>query len=361
MGMSNALKQSAWRMRQEAKPQPRPADSLIHAAVSMLVARATGDFANNVMEQHYSKDPLLPMTLKAASSVTTSTNVAPVMVVADFVDSLAPQSAGASLLGMGLSLPASDGAIFQVPAIAASPGKADFIIEGGDIPVEQFDVSNNLVLNLRKLASISAFTRESMEHSIPAVELLVGNALRASMSASLDAKLLDANAADSARPAGLLHGISAGSESANSNLVEAMEEDLSTVIGGVAPVAGANPIVLVLAPPQGRRLKLRMAGRGDLGFDVLISSALTEKAVVAVATNCLASALDPTPRLDVSSQTVLNFDDSSPQDIVTNGTPAAGSTKSLFQIDVLALKMVLRVCWGLRSASGLSWLEDTIW
>jgi hypothetical protein len=362
MVMSNKLKQSGWRMREEFKRvRARPADSLVRAGVAMLVARATGDFADNIADRDYGKDPLLPVTLKAASSVTTSAAVAPQMVVADFIDSLAPQSAGAALLGMGLGLPASGGGVFQIPAVTASAGKADFVAEGGPIPVEQFDTSNSLFLNLKKIASISTFTRESLEHTTPLVEALVGNALRESMALSLDAKMLDANPGSDSRPPGLLNGISAGSESSNPDLIEALHEDLGTLIGTVGGVAGGNQICLVCAPVQGRRLKLRMANRGDLGFDVLLSSAVTERTVIALASNTLASALDPVPRIDVASQTVLNYDDSAPEDIATGGVLASGSTRSLFQADLLGLKLVLRVCWGLRSASGLAWLENTIW
>jgi hypothetical protein len=33
----------------------------------------------------------------------------------------------------------------------------------------------------------------------------------------------------------------------------------------------------------------------------------------------------------------------------------------MWQADLLALNLVIRVSWGLRSGSGLAWLEDTIW
>jgi hypothetical protein len=54
----------------------------------------------------------------------------------------------------------------------------------------------------KKLAVISTFTREIAEHSTPAIEGLIRNAMQEDTSVAVDTVLLDATAASTTRPAG---------------------------------------------------------------------------------------------------------------------------------------------------------------
>jgi hypothetical protein len=139
-----------------------------------------------------------------------------------------------------------------------------------------------------------------------------------------------------------------------------MFADLSAIVGAVAAVAGANPILIIAGPAQSRRLKMRMAGRGDLGFEVFTSSGIAEGLVIGIASNVLASAIDPLPTIEVSDQTTIHQEDASPLPIVGSSTPAPG-VRSLWQTDALALKIRLRVDWGLRSSAGLAWITGANW
>lgn len=81
--------------------------------------------------------------------------------------------------------------------------------------------------------------------------------------------------------------------------------------------------------------------------------------MVAIAANALVTAIDPLPRFEISDQAVLAMDDTTPLDI-TSG--AVGATvKSLWQSDLIGLRAILQISWGLRAAGGLSWVENTAW
>jgi Phage capsid family len=358
---TNAEKQRIWQSRHPKRPAPRPEDSFVEAAVAVLYGKAHDIYPDAVAAEHFSKNLALPgLLLKAATSPTTSVGYVPDQLVANFIGSLHGQSAGAAALAMGLQLPASGGLNFGIPHVVTT-ASANFVAENAPIPVKAFTTAA-INLELKKLAGISTYTRELFNHSIPAITAIVRDGINTSMALTIDGAMFSADAGDSTtKPPGLLHGISAGSESDNTDLQAAMFEDLATLISGVSGVAGSSQIVIVAGSAQGRRLKLHLVGHDDPGFTVLISSAVSEKTLIAIATNTLASTIDNTPRLDVSSQAVLNYDDSAPQDISNNSTMAGGSTRSSWQADILALKMVIRLAWGLRSASGLAWLEDTIW
>src|SRR5262249_9276821 len=166
----------------------------------------------------------------------------------------------------GLQIDPGQGSIYSIPLMSTS-ANADFVQELAPIPVEQ-NTSNSLVLSLKKIASISTYTRELLDHSTPTIEAVVGSAMSSAISLTIDSKAFDATAGDDIRPAGLLHGIGATSASSNTDLNEAMHEDLAALIAAVAGVAGPNPIVFICAPAQGRRVKMRMLGK-DPGFDIL--------------------------------------------------------------------------------------------
>jgi hypothetical protein len=37
------------------------------------------------------------------------------------------------------------------------------------------------------------------------------------------------------------------------------------------------------------------------------------------------------------------------------------SVRSLYQSDLIGMRTVLEISWGLRAAGGLAWLENVIW
>ena len=63
-------------------------------------------------------------------------------------------------------------------------------------------------LTPKKMAVITTWTREIDEHSIPAIEGLLRDAIASDTAISLDAILLDTNPATAIRPAGILNGVS---------------------------------------------------------------------------------------------------------------------------------------------------------
>jgi hypothetical protein len=341
---------------------PRPVDAVTKAAVALLIAKNERENISEVLKRNWPKDQNLPLVVKAATAPTSTATVAPTAVVADFMDVLAGASAGVAVLGRGISLDASVGAIFTIPTISASANSADFVAELSPIPVEQFALSD-LILSLKKLASIASFTREAVSHTVPNLELIVGAALRESVAMSFDSKLFDATAGSDARPPGLRNGISAvAAASADPDANVAMFADLSAIIGAVAAVAGANPILIVAGPAQSRRLKMRiMAGRGDLGFEVFTSSGIAEGLVIGIVSNVLASAIDPMPTIEVGDQTTLHMEDTTPLPLVDGASTPAPGVRSLWQTDALALKIRLRCAWGLRSSGGLAWISGANW
>jgi hypothetical protein len=270
---------------------------------------------------------------------------------------LSPAAASGALLGAGLQFAFGNAAFIVVPNLTADASNAGFVLQGAPIPVSKFSIATAPILTPKKLASISVFTRETFKHSIPDIELMVRAVVSENIALALDVKLLDDVAADAVRPAGLRNGIAAGSASAATPRSEAMAADIATLITAVTSVAGNAPIIIVAAPAQAAAL--RLWNNPSFDYQVLASSGLAAGFVVAIATNCLVSAVDPLPRFELVPDATLHFDDTSLLDITT---ASVGTTvKSLVQSDLVALRAILEVSWGLRSASGLAWLSGVTW
>ena len=140
-----------------------------------------------------------------------------------------------------------------------------------------------------------------------------------------------------------------------------MLDDVETLLGAVAAIAGGNPICFVCNPVQAAALRLR--GRTIFPYEIFATSALAPGVVVAVATNAVASALDPEPTIETGSEGTVVMQDTSPAAISTVGTPnaVAAPVRSLFQTDTLSLRLRFGVAWGLRNAGGLAWLSGVSW
>jgi hypothetical protein len=340
----------------------------IRPAIALLKAHTSKGFESRdpvaLSRQLWPQDRGVDLRTKAVTapgSMTGADFASPLvgLGVADFASVLSEASASKTLLDRGLTFQFGQTGVIISPTFTADATAASFVTENAPIPVRQYSASSGPILKPKKFATISVFSREMFEHSIPTIESAVRAVVGEDLALGLDSKMLDDVAADAARPAGLRNGIAALAESALATRSEAMAADISTLVTGVAAVSGNAPIIIIASPAQA--VALRLWNNANFNFEVLASSALSAGTVIAIASNCLVSAVDPTPRFEISNAAVIHFDNSSPADIATAGAPPGGLTKSLFQADCIGLRTILSVAWGLRSASGLAWIEDTVW
>src|SRR4029077_7721244 len=95
----------------------------------------------------------------------------------------------------------------SIPTRATTPTIAgSFVGEGQPIPGRQ-GLFTSQTLTPKKMAVITTWTREIQDHSVPAIEGLLRDAVQEDTAISLDSVLLDANPATVVRPAGILNGV----------------------------------------------------------------------------------------------------------------------------------------------------------
>jgi hypothetical protein len=359
-------------MRRTGSPQNRPADALIRVAVASLIAhvfhrRGNVEDIDAVLERTFNGDEVAPMLLRAATVPATTTTAgwadsAANASFADFNGLMGAAFVAPALFSRGLQLNFGPSANVIVPGLATSASNTSFVLQGAPIPVRQMTASAPAVLTPHKFATLIPFTREIVSYSTPSIVALVKAALIESVGLATDVAGLGTAAGSDTVVAGLRNGISAGTQSANANLYEAMLEDLGTVTAAVAAVAGSNPIAVIASPARAIRLKLRLQTAGDVGFEIFGSNGVGANEIVAIATNGIVSACDPVPRFDVSDQGTLVMDDAAtPGQLVVGASTASGPARSLWQTDSIALRMVWECSWARRSDTAVSWLGSVTW
>jgi Phage capsid family len=344
-------------------PRPRPATHLVRAVVANALNNLNGELTP---ERHakllWPNDPVTPLITRSAvvpaDTVTSGwASQLAQTVIPDFISTLAPVSTSAALLQRGLQFSFDNANGILVPGVIADASEAGFVGQGSAIPVEQLALSGP-TLSPRKVAAMSVFTREVFLHSVPNIEAFVGDVLRQSVGHTLDTIMLDTTAGDTVRPAGLRNGISGQTASALTIDTEAMYDDLDVLIGLVSAAAGSSPIVIVAAPRQAAAIKMRQP---NFPFEVFASSGLAAGTVIALATNCLVSAVDPSPRIQIGNESAVHMEDASPTALTTNVSTWAVPIRSLWQTDCLSIRLILEISWALRNASGLAWTSSVVW
>ncbi len=338
------------------RPIPfRPDTGALREAAMTSLARACLDVARRAHDRFAKSewdDPVAGLITRAAQAPTSLANAQALRHVAvQFLASLTPISAAAAVIARSLQLAFDHAVQLSIPALTLP--HAAWVGEGAPIPVVQGTASAGPTIDGYKLATIVPLTGEMIRNSN--AEAFVRQALLENIGPSLDAALFSAAASVAGvSPAGILNGISALAASSATTPIDAMVADIQTIAKALAPAAGGSPPVLVAAPAQAAALALRTPR--DL-WPVLACAAVPDKTVIGIVPAGLATVIEP-PRIEASSATAHT--DTAPTDIATAGG-VAYPTRSFFQIDAVALRLTLPVCWARRSASGVAWIQNTLW
>lgn len=346
-------------LRQQLTDKTNARRHLIRCAAITAIDAARGSKdCVRVLRDLYPDDTAAALVLRAVSSPAglSGSGWADALAqsaVADFILNLGPVSAASSLIASGLRLD-SAGKLLTAPALIPSPSMS-FVGEGEPIPVENVAIGGP-TLTPHKIAGIAVITREMAKYTGNA-EAIVGALLNESAALSLDNALLGDAASSSSAPAGLRAVATIIPPTAGGD-DEAMTEDLLALVGAVSPVGGAA-IALVVSPV--RAVKLALRRRNPLPFPVLTSQAMPEDAILAIATNALAFAIEPGADIEASAEAILHMEDGTPLGVVSPGGVVAAPVRSTFQTDCIALRVILGVSWALRASGAVAVISGASW
>ena len=306
-------------------------------------------------DDHHARE----IVTKAAVVPGSTSNLAPFAQtsISTLVSILGPTSASAMIFNRALQIDFGRDFAITVPNLTASAAGVQYTQQGSPIPVKQF-VTSGTTLSPEKICMACAFVRELFEASN--AENLVTAVLQRNLTLGLDSILLDSAAADGIRPAGLRNGVAALTAQAGT-APTSLVFDLANLASAVAPIGG-NDLMYIASPKQA--VKIALYKTSELPFPLASSAALADGIVMCVALPALvvAGGNDP-PKISVSREAMMHFEDTSPQPIGTPGTPnvVAAPARSLWQSDAVAVRLTADLTWSLRAANAVSWVTGVNW
>jgi HK97 family phage prohead protease/HK97 family phage major capsid protein len=367
--------------------KPEPLDYFFRAALVRAKSKVDGHSIDDTRRKIYGDDEatkaVCDIVLKAASAPaeTTVTGWAAELVQtiwADFMQVLLPLSVFPKLSAKGLALTFGAAGRIIIPTRSLTPSIAgSFVGEGQPIPVRQGAFASQ-TLTPKKMAVITTWTREMDEHSIPAIEGLLRQAIMEDTAIALDTVLLDNNPATTIRPPGLRSfqaGLVPSAATPFANFVadyEALYGGLLTLTNGNvrAPTMLLNPIqtlsLSMMQPPAAAAPLFPFTAMLDTGR--LLKADLIESSTVPPGMAIMVDAADFTgagqegPRLEISDQATLHMEDTTPADIVGGASPGtpAYPVKSMWQTDSLALRLIMFTNWTMRRPVA-TWMTGVVW
>jgi HK97 family phage major capsid protein len=320
----------------------------------------------------------LVMRAASAPAMTTVTGWAAELVqptYADLMPLLMPAAILTRLSGRGLALSFGQSGRIVIPTRSRTPTIAgSFVGEGLAIPVRQGAFTSQ-TLTPKKLAVITTWTREMQDHSIPAIEGLLREAIQQDTSVAVDTVLIDANPATVIRPAGLLNGVAATGATAGGGLT-ALIGDIKALVSAITASTYGNVrnLVWLMNPTDVLSASLSSAPntgifpfRDEIKGGTLNTIPIIDSATVPSKTMILVDAADfvvaggEAPRMEMNDSATLHMEDTSPADLVASPSTVAAPQRSLFQTDSLALRMVLPLNWVQRRAGTVAWTQNVTW
>lgn len=381
------VKSSTPARRPAAAPAQKvaPGDYMLRSAVVQVISHVTKQDPMQILHKAYGDDEATKVVFdhvnKAATAPATTTangwaSQLVQTVNADFLEALTPASIYPGLAARGLRLNFGRNGAISIPSRSATPTIAgSFVGEGAPIPVRQGAFTSQS-LTPKKMAVISTFTREIAQHSVPAIEGLIRDAIREDTSVALDTVLLDAVAASSIRPAGIRNGVTV-TTAATGGGIAALTADAKALVGALISATNGNvrEPVWIMNPAQALGISLTANAGGDfvfggemaqsrfLGYPVIQSPTVAAGMLILVDAADFVSVTGDEPVFDVSDQATLHMEDTAPAAIATTGTPnaVAAPVRSLWQTDSIALRMILPMNWTLRRTGVVAWTQGVTW
>jgi len=276
-------------------------------------------------------------------------------VLSDLLTNLGPSNASDELFNSSIMLRFDRHGYIAATALVAAATDTPWVAPGGVIPIRQLTTSSLFTFSPRKIASGFVLTREGVTGSN--AETVVRLALNESVGVKIDNALFASTPADAKSCAGLLNGLTTlGASSGTSH--DALRLDIGKLISAVAPVGGTQ---LVFIGANDAAAKMLADVGPQFPYPVLAAGALASNTLMCVATNALVVAVDPMPRIDIGDAAVVVMDDTSPADVVSGGSAAASTVKSLWQTDSIGIRVIMNLAWALRHPSGAAFISSVTW
>lgn len=366
------------------KKEIKYGDYVLRALTAGLIAHATKRAVDDILREQYGDEETRivagALVTRAATvpATTTLTGWAAELVqtsVVDYISTLMPDTVFPRLVNYGGRYSFGRNGILVLPGRAATPTVAGaFVAEGAPIPVKQAAFTS-VTMTPKKMGVISSFTRQILEHSTPEIQGLIQEAMQEDTSVVIDSTLLDNIAASAVRPAGLRAGVAGLTPTAGGGF-NALVGDIKQLVNVLVTANSLRRPVWIMNPVQAISASMTQNNAGDFpfaadinvgrlqGFPLITSTTVPATMVILVDAADFVSVNGDIPRYDISDQATLHYEDTNPLQLTTGAQGSAVSatpTRSLWQTDTIAIRMMLDINWSLRRTGIIAWMTAVTW
>lgn len=317
------------------------------------------DGSTGFLEERYPNDKISRVLLNRANvDLSTTGNQVALADAAlrSFLVSLAPESAAAELIRRGVPVNVGRASVATFPFRTGAPVAAPWVEEGEPIPVVSRTLDGVTIGPTKKIALISAITRELAKRADG--EAVVTRILREDVAAGLDAAYFSTAAASDAANAGLLNGLSPLSGMSGGDAL-GMAADLEALAAAVS-ANGSGQVVFIMSPTNFARLPIRVpeiAAR----ITALPSQAVANTRIIAADPASILHSTDPAPEIMVSRHTTIHMSDTPLEIVSDTGPTTADPVRSMFQTDGIAIRIIAEIAFAKRRADAVAYIDNASW
>lgn len=350
-------------------------DLLVKAVVAKGVAEFGGMSVERAIEQRYPGQEAVGMIVKADQTIGTTTvsgwaSELVQTVNQGFLDALMPYSIYPTLRSRGIGVNFDGIGTVSLPSRTAGGAGGGFVAEGSPIRVGRITTAAT-TMTPKKMGVIVPFSRELAKRSTPAIEALVRQSILEDTAVILDGAIIDTTASSTARPAGLLNGVSAAASGYGGGDYQAVLADFGALLAPFYTANAADNITVLMNPIQGLKLAMMPGPDGVIGsfmgairdrVTFLESTTVPANRLIALRNSDFATALGDAPEFDISEQATVHMEDTTPLEIVSGtGPTTADPVRSFFQTATIGVRMLMDVSWKMRRSGMVQWIDTTTW
>lgn len=351
----------------------QPLDLLVRAIVVQGVTAFGGQqkSMDRVLDDLYPGHEATAMIAKADQTIGTTTvsgwaSELLQTVNSGFLQALVGMSVYPELRSRGVGLTFDGTGTINLPRRTAGGAGGGFVAEGSPIRVGRITTAA-ASLTPRKMGVIVPFSRELARRSSPAIEAIVRQAILEDSASILDSALLDATASSTARPAGLLNGVSAAATGFGGGDHTAVKEDFKALLSPFIAANAADNITVVMNPAQALAIAMMdgpnnsadwFAGISDR-VNIVESTYATAGRLIGLHNSDFYTATGDAPEFDINESATVHMEDTTPLELASASATIADPTRSFFQTATVGVRMLMDVSWTMGRPSMVQWINGT--
>lgn len=351
-----------------------PLDLLVRAIVVQGVAAFGGGNKSleRVLDERYPGHEATAVVAKADQTIGTTTVAGWASellqtVNSGFLQALTGMSIYPELRNRGVGLNFDGAGSIKLPRRNAGGAGGGFVAEGTPIRVGRLTTAA-AEITPKKMGVIVPFSRELARRSTPAIEAIVRRAILEDTAAVLDAALLDSAAASTARPAGLLNGVSAVGAGYGGGDHEAVKADFKALLAPFISANAADGITVIMNPSQGLSIAMMDGPSNNANWfndirsrvTIVESTYATAGRLIAIRNPDFYTAVGDAPEFDINETATVHMEDASPLEIVSGtGPTVADPVRSFYQTATVGVRMLMDVSWVMGRPSMVQWIDGT--